>query len=102
MRFSPSIRRAAETTSCDVGPSGLSTTRTPSTLPGCFDLPQDLFAEDGLELVKPAGRAASRCVLVAAAAKFLCDRVDVDVALRPHADAPVVGAVFLEEHHGLD
>src|SRR6185369_2342661 len=31
MRFSPRARRATATTSCEVGPSGLSTRRTPST-----------------------------------------------------------------------
>ena len=42
-------------------------------------------------------RAAGR-VLVPAAAELLGDSVDVDVALRAHADAPVVRPVLLEEH----
>src|SRR4051794_8470820 len=94
-------------------PSGLSTTRTPSIsgpppagsrhswLPGC-DGGEQLLLEDVFQIGERPGGAAAGGVLVAAAAELLRDRVDVHVALRSHADAPVVVGGFLEEHRRLD
>src|SRR5258705_11723235 len=98
MRFSPSARRAVATTSCDVGPSGLSMTRTPSIsgqlavgsgqcrsrrraadclLPGSLYLLGQLLLENRLQVGELAAGAAPRRVLVTAAAELLRDGVDV-------------------------
>ena len=55
-----------------------------------------------LQRVDRAGHGAAGGVLVAAAAELLGDRADVDVALRPHADAVLVALDLLEEDHRLD
>src|SRR4030095_4834201 len=60
-----------------------------------------LFGE-GLGRRELALRAATRGVLVASAAKLLGDGVDVDVALRAHAHAPLTGAGLLEKDDGKD
>src|SRR2546428_9925061 len=97
MRRSPSARRTRATTSCDVGPAGLSTTSRPS-----IDGFLNLFDEGLLQRVDGARDGAAGRVLVAAAAEFLGDRSDVDVAFRAHADAVLVAFGLFEEHDGLD
>src|SRR5665213_4625219 len=67
-----------------------------------FDRALDLFYKKLLQRVDAACRRAARGVLVAAAAEFLRDRADVDLALRPHADAVDLALDLLEEHDGLD
>src|SRR5580765_2593800 len=96
-RRSRRARRTRATTSCEVGPDGLSTTNRPS-IDGFFDL----LDERLLQLVDRARYGAARRVLVAAAAERFRDRADVDVALRPHADAVLLAVVLLEEDHRLD
>src|SRR5215218_2597996 len=83
--------------SWEVGPAGLSTMSRPS-----IDCLLDLLEKYLLELVDwPVHRTASR-VLVSPAAEFLCNRPDVDVALRPHAHAVIVALGLLEKDHRLD
>src|SRR5947209_17762287 len=113
MRSSFSTRRTRATTSCEVGPAGLSMTSTPSIrLQDCriaglqdgrmaewdgltrqsflqfcdppilqLDRVLQLLDERLLQRVDGAGHRAPGGVLVAAAAEFLRDRADVDVAL---------------------
>src|SRR5580765_4565353 len=97
MRRSPSARRTRATTSCELGPAGLSTMSRPS-IDGFFNLfDEGLLQRDDLTGDRAAGR-----VLVPAAAKLLGDRSDVDVALRAHADAVLVAVGLLEEHDRLN
>src|SRR5262245_36428959 len=111
-RFSRSSRRTRDTTSCEVGPAGLSTMSRPSIVSGDVlaglggihgrDRLIDPLDEQLLQRVdRPAHRAAGG-VLVAAAAELFRDRADVDCALGPHADAVLIALVLLEENHGLD
>ena len=80
------------------GPAGLSTTSRPS-----IDRVLDLLDERSSAARRSAtGDRAAGGVLVAAAAELLGDRADVDVALRPHADAVLVAFGLLEEHDRLD
>src|SRR5579871_144997 len=97
IRRSRSARRTRATTSCDVGPTGLSMTSRPS-INGALDL----LDEDLLQRVDTAARRASGGVLVPAAAELLRDRGDIDLALRPHADAIGFALNLLEEDDGLD
>src|SRR5690348_15457222 len=89
-RRSPSARRTLATTSCEVGPTGLSTTNRPSIY---GDRVFDLLDEHLLKRVDAALHRAAGRVLVATAAEFLRDGADVDLALGSHADA-----VFLAFH----
>src|SRR6188508_3755448 len=85
-------RRTKATMSWDVGPDGLSTMSRPS-----INRLLDLLEERLLERVdRPRHRAAGG-VLVSTPAELLCDRADVDFALRAHAHAVVVAFVLLEE-----
>src|SRR5262245_9848742 len=97
IRRSRSTRRMRATTSCEVGPVGLSTTNRPS-IDGAFDL----LDEHLLQRVDRAVHRAPGRVLVTAAAELLRDRADVDLALRPHADAILVALDLLEEDHRED
>src|SRR4051812_36012539 len=97
MARSFSSRRIRATTSCEVGPAGLSTTNSPS-----IDRAFNLLDERLLQRVDPAGDRAAGGVLVAATAVLLGDRADVDLALRAHADAILVALNLLEEHDGED
>src|SRR5262245_42529877 len=63
-----------------------------------FDGGCDFLLEDRLPLRERSADAATRRVFVPAAAEFLCDDVDVDVAFGPQADTPVARPVLLEEH----
>src|SRR5947209_4837228 len=62
----------------------------------------DLLDEQLLQRVDAATHRAARGVLVAAAAELLRDGADVDLLLRPHADAVLVAFDLLEEHDGPD
>src|SRR5262245_29542388 len=68
----------------------------------CFYLLEQQVLEPQLEVREIPPRIAPRGVLVPAAAELLRDRVHIDVALRTHADPPVVRAGFLEKRHRLD
>src|SRR5207253_11450837 len=97
MRRSCSDRRTRATTSCEVGPTGLLRTSSPS-----IDGARDLLDERPPELVdRAADRAAGR-VLVTAAPELLRDGRDVDIALRPHADAIRISLITLEEDDRVD
>src|SRR4051794_29786157 len=120
MRRSPSTARIRDTTSCEVGPLGLSTTNRPSiklqdgriaerqegdtsTLQSCnpaglqFHDALDLFHEQLLQRVDAAGDRAARRILVSAAAEFFRNRADIDVAFGTHADAVLLAFDLLEE-----
>src|SRR5689334_8489226 len=97
IRRSPIARRTRATTSCEVGPAGLSMTNRPS-----IDRCLDLVDEDLLQGVDRARDAAAGRVLVAAAAELLGDRADVDVALRAHADPVFLAFDLLEEDDRQD
>src|SRR5689334_14722033 len=97
MRRPPSTRRIRATTSCEVGPLGLSMISRPS-----IDCAFYFLDEQFLQPVDAAAHRAAGGVLVAAAAELLGDRADVDVALRPHADAVFLALDLLEEDHRLD
>src|SRR4029077_21274179 len=81
IRRSPSTRRMIATTSCEVGPVGLSMTSRPS-----IDGPLDLFGERRLEGFDRTTHRAARGVFVTASAELLGDGADVDVAFGSHAD----------------
>src|SRR5262245_38017802 len=97
MRRSFRTPRMRATTSCDVGPAGLSMTNRPS-IDGRFDL----LDERLLQRVDRTVDRAAGSVLVAAAAELPGDRPDVDLALRAHAHAVLVALDLLEEDHGKD
>src|SRR6185503_6900239 len=97
MRRSPSARRTRATTSCEVGPTGLSRTRTPS-----INRPFHFLDEQLLQRIDATAHRASCRVLVAAAAVLLGHRADVDVALGPQADPVLFALDLLEEHDRLD
>src|SRR5205807_9305234 len=92
----PSWRRASATTSCEVMPSALSTSRTPSGT-AADDITH--FLQNFLfELGERAADARASCEHVAAAAKFFADRADVHFfALGTHADAHLPVREFLKE-----
>src|SRR5712691_12733085 len=94
---SRSARRTRATTSCDVGPAGLSMISRPS-----IDRLLEFLEEQLPQLVDRPGDGAAGRVLVPAAAELLRDGADVDLALRPHADAVLVALVLLEEHARLN
>src|SRR5205085_7820246 len=96
-RVSPSARRIRATTSCEVGPAGLSTISRPS-----IDRLLDLLDERLLQPVDRPADGAAGGVLVPAAAELLGDAADVDLALRAHADAVLVAFRLLEEDDRLD
>src|SRR3954468_3219059 len=97
MRFSRRTRRMRATTSCEVGPDGLSTTSRPS-----IDGALEFLDERLLQLFDRAGDRAARGVLVSAAAVLLRDHADVDVPLGPQADAVLVPLLLLEEDDRFD
>ena len=85
------------TTSCDVGPDGLLTTRTPSGKDtDDIRAMRRAAALRGLREPRRYGpfKRAAGGVLVAAAAELARDAVDVDVALRAQADTIAVRARF--------
>src|SRR5207247_4622674 len=91
------------TTSCEVGPAGLSMTRRPSTDSGGDpDRLLDLLDEQLLQHVDRARHRAPGGILVAAAPEALRDRADVDVALGSHAHAVLFGLDLFEDDDGLD
>src|SRR5579864_3256195 len=94
MRRSRSTRRRRATTSCDVGPAGLSMTNRPS-----IDGGLDLLDKHLLQRVDRARHGATGRVLVTAAAEFLGDPPDVNVALGAHADPVFLAFDLLEEDH---
>src|SRR5215467_2299765 len=96
MRRSPRTRRMRATTSCDVGPTGLSMTISPS-----IDRTRDAVHERSAQLGEIAFHGAAGGVLVAAACGGLGDGADVDAALRAQADAVFVAFGLLEEDHRL-
>src|SRR4029077_16498966 len=86
--FVPSCRRASATTSCDVIPSALSTSKTPSgdagALNGFTSFLQNFLFDFGEGTVD--ARTGSECM--AAAAKFLADRADINPRVfRTHTHA---------------
>src|SRR5436190_20037793 len=84
------------TTSCDVGPAGLSTTIRPS-----IDGARDPCDEHLAEFVDVSSNSAAGRVLVSAASELLRDDAHVDLALGTHADAVLVAVGLLEEDHRL-
>src|SRR6476620_632044 len=90
-------RRSRATTSCEVGPDGLSTISRPS-----IDRVLNLRDEQLLQRVDRARHRAPRRVLVSAAAEGFGHAADVDVALGSHADAILLPFGLLEEDHRLD
>src|SRR5919197_203736 len=97
MRRSPSTCRIRATTSCEVGPAGLSTSSRPSIDDGC-----DFLDELLLQRIDTTGHGAAGGFFVPAAAELLRDRADVDIALRPHTDAILLAFDLLEEDDRLN
>src|SRR4051812_32154736 len=89
-------RRTSATTSCDVMPAALSTSRTPSgvavnDMANCFQDPSFYFRQSSFD-----PRAGGQ--LMPAAAKTLADCGDIRrFALRPHADAHLAFRQFLKK-----
>src|SRR5215475_7612374 len=96
MRRSPRTRRMRATTSCDVGPTGLSMTIRPS-----IDRTLDMIHERLAEFADAASHRAAGRILVTAAAEGFRDGADVRVALRPQADAVFVAFGLFEEDYRL-
>src|SRR4051812_38530726 len=105
----PRSRRMRATTSCDVTPAGLSTTRTPdvpaSTPASLIELRGDLAAQEGHELVVGQLRGEARRLPVPAATARAGDDADVNGRvggpqrdLRP-ARASRVGQLARERGH---
>src|SRR5213075_877470 len=95
----PSFRRATATTSCDVIPSALSTSRTPSgeagALNGFTSFLQNFFFR--FRQRSAHARPGSECV--PAAAKFLTNRAYIHAfVFGTHADAHLSVGKFLEKH----
>src|SRR6266849_3616561 len=92
----PRFRRTSATTSCEVIPSALSTSRTPSGV-GFKDLTN--FLQDSLfDFSKRPGHPRARSESMSAAAKLLADGTNVDgIAFRTHADAHLAVGQFFEE-----
>src|SRR6266566_6224387 len=96
-----SFRRASATTSCDVIPSALSTSSTPSgsALKDFTNFLQNLFFDLG-EASTNTG-AGGQCV--PAAAEFLANRADIDCFIfRTHADAHFAVSQFFKEDRDND
>src|SRR6266478_3620824 len=82
----PSFRRVSATTSCEVMPSALSTSRTPSgsALKDFMNFLQNLFFDFGKTSAN--ARAGSQCMPTAA--EFLANRANIDgFVFRTHAHA---------------
>ena len=99
----PSCCRASATTSCDVIPSALSTSRTPSgdagALNGFTSFLQNFLFHFGKGAADP--RTGSECM--AATAKFLADRANIDpLVFRSHTDAYLAVGKFLEKNSDDD
>src|SRR5947208_2947285 len=92
----PSLRRISATTSCEVIPSALSTSRTPSGV-GFKDFIN--FLQDFLfDFSERPAYARARRESMSATAKLLADGTNVDgIAFRTHADAHLAVGQFFEE-----
>src|SRR6266705_133601 len=91
-----SLRRISATTSCEVIPSALSTSRTPSGV-GFKDFTN--FLQDFLfDFSERPAYARARRESMPATAKLLADGTNVDgIAFRTHADAHLAVGQFFEE-----
>src|SRR5688572_11523094 len=106
MRLMRNTRLTRATTSCDVGPDGLSTTSTPSmsgpraeAVVDCLhQLGDDSFAD--VHLTPRHGESGG--VFVAATPVLIRHAADIHVVLRAHADPQVPVRDMLEEHDRLD
>src|ERR1041385_8105497 len=101
--FVPSCRRANATTSCDVIPSALSTSKTPSgdggALNGFTSFLQNFFFDLGQR--SPHARTSGE--RGAAAAKFLADCAYIHaLVLRTHADPYLPVGEFFEKNSDND
>src|SRR5437660_5541590 len=94
--LNPSCRRRSATTSCEVMPSALSTSRTPSGT-AADDITH--FLQNFLfHFRECAADACAGCQNVSAAAEFFTDGADVHFfVLRPHADAHFTVCEFLKK-----
>src|SRR5262244_2330991 len=96
MRRSPRTRRMRATTSCYVGPTGLSMMIRPS-----IDRTRDAVHQRSAQFDDIASHGAAGGVLVAATGPRLRGGADVDLAFRTQADAVLVAFRLLEEDHRL-
>src|SRR5262245_2001483 len=99
--FVPSCRRASATTSCDVIPSALSTSRTPSgnagPLNGFTSFLQNFF----FDFRQRSAHACTGSERVTAAAKFLANRAYIHpFVFGTHAHAHLSIGKFFEKHSG--
>src|SRR5262245_65537559 len=96
--FVPSVRRASATTSCDVIPSALSTSRTPSGDAGAFNGFTSFLQNFFFHVRHLSAQARTGSERVTATAKFQANRAYVHpFVLRAHADAHLSVGKFFEE-----
>src|SRR5258708_7284727 len=97
--FVPSCRRASATTSCDVIPSALSTSRTPSGDSGALNGFTSFLHNFFFDFRQRSAHARTGSECVAAAAKFLANRGHVHLfVFGTHADAHLSVGKFFEKH----
>src|SRR5438477_7076874 len=94
----PSFRRATATTSCDVIPSALSTSRTPSGEPSALNGFINFLQHFLFDLGQRPQNARTGSERVSAATKRLANRGDIDPFIfRTHADADLPVGEFFEK-----
>ena len=101
--FVPSFCRATATTSCDVIPSALSTSRTPSGDAGALNGFTSFLQNFLFDFGEGTANARTGSERMAAAAKFLADRADINpLVFRTHTHAYLAVGKFLEKNSDDD
>src|SRR5215471_13225923 len=97
--FVPSCRRASTTTSCDVIPSALSTSRTPSGDAGALNDFTSFLQKFFFDFRQRSAHTRTSRECVAAAAKFLANRAYIHpFVFGTHADAHLSVEKFFQKH----
>src|SRR5205807_3051770 len=97
--FVPSCRRASATTSCDVIPSALSTSRTPSGDAGALNGFTSFLQNFFFDFRQRSAHTRTGCECVSSATKFLANRAYIHpFVFGTHADSHLSVREFFEKH----